>query len=78
MRKVAAMFWCAQVDAAAKDDAEVNSGGGALKQGSARKTKKKGPKGKKGNDLLGLFIRQGTCVRRENQGTVGLETKLSP
>ena len=29
MRKVAAMFWCAQVDAAAKDEAEVDGGGGA-------------------------------------------------
>ena len=29
MRKVAAMLWCAQVDAAAKDEAEVDGGGGA-------------------------------------------------
>ena len=29
MRKVAAVFWCAQVDAAAKDEAEVDGGGGA-------------------------------------------------
>ena len=27
--KVAAMLWCAQVDAAAKVEAEVNGGGGA-------------------------------------------------
>ena len=29
MRKVAAMFWCTQVDAADKDEAEVDGGGGA-------------------------------------------------
>ena len=29
MRKVAAMFWRAHVDAAAKDEAEVDGGGGA-------------------------------------------------
>ena len=29
MQKVVAMFWCAQVDAAAKDEAEVDGGGGA-------------------------------------------------
>ena len=39
MRKVAAMLWCAQVDAAAKVEAEVDGGGGALKPGDARKTK---------------------------------------
>ena len=46
-RKVAAVLWCAQVDAAAKVDAEVDDGGGALKLGDARKTKKKGTKGRK-------------------------------
>ena len=29
MQKVAAMLWCAQVDAAAQDEAEVDGGGGA-------------------------------------------------
>ena len=47
MRKVAAMFWCTQVDAAAKDEAEVDGGGGAPKLGDARKMKQKGTKGKK-------------------------------
>ena len=46
-RKVATMLWCAQVDAAAKVDAEVDSGGGAPKLGDARKMKQKGTKGKK-------------------------------
>ena len=76
-RKVAAVLWCAQVDAAAKVDAEVDSGGGAPKLGDARKTKHKGTEGKR-NDPSVLFIRQGTGVRRENQGTVGLEMKMSP
>ena len=30
-RKVAAAFWCIQVDAAAKGDAEDDGGGGALR-----------------------------------------------
>ena len=46
-RKVAAVLWCAQVDAAAKVDAEVDGGGGALKLGDARKTKQKGTEGEK-------------------------------
>ena len=29
MGKVATMLWCVQVDAAAKDEAEVDGGGGA-------------------------------------------------
>ena len=46
-RKVAAVLWCAQVDAAAKVDAEVDGGGGAPKLGDTRKTKHKGTEGKK-------------------------------
>ena len=46
-RKVAAVLWCAQVDAAAKVDVEVDSGGGAPKLGDTRKTKHKGTEGKK-------------------------------
>ena len=46
-RKVAAVLWCAQVDAAAKVDAEVDGGGGAPKLGDTRKTKQKGTEGKK-------------------------------
>ena len=46
-RKVAAMLWCTQVDAAAKVEAEVDGGGGALKLGDTRKTKHKGTEGKK-------------------------------
>ena len=38
-RKVAAMLWCAQVDGAAKVDAEVDRGGGAPKLDDAGKTK---------------------------------------
>ena len=41
------MLWCAQVEAAAKVDAEVNGGGGAPKLDGSRKTKQKGMKGKK-------------------------------
>ena len=40
-RKVAAVLWCAQVDA------EVDGGGGAPKLGDARKMKQKGTEGKK-------------------------------
>ena len=71
------MLWYNQGDAAAKVGAEVINGGGAPKLDDAGKTKQKGMKGK-GNDPSVLFIRQGRGVRRENQGTVGLETKLSP
>ena len=46
-RKVAAVLWCAQVDAAAKVDAEVDGGGGAPKLGEVRKTKQKGTEGEK-------------------------------
>ena len=46
-RKVAALLWCAQVDAAAKVDAEVDGGGRAPKLGDVRKTKHMGTKGKK-------------------------------
>ena len=76
-QKVAAMLWYNQGDAAAKVGAEVVDGGGAPKLDDAGKTKQKGTKGKR-NDPSVLFIRQGIGVRRENQGTVGLETKLSP
>ena len=43
-RKVTAVLWCAQVDAAAKVDAEVD--GGAPKLDASRKTKQKGTKGR--------------------------------
>ena len=46
-RKATAVLWCAQVDAAAKVDAEVDGGGGAPKLGDARKTKQKGTEGEK-------------------------------
>ena len=46
-RKVAAVLWYAQVDAAAKASAEVDGGGEALKLGDVRKKKQKGTKGKK-------------------------------
>ena len=46
-RKVAAVRWYAQGDAAAKVGAEVDGGGGAPKLGNARKMKQKGTKGKK-------------------------------
>ena len=47
MRKVAAVFWCAQVDAAAKVDAEDDGGGGALRlatQGRQRGRARRGEK----------------------------------
>ena len=56
MRKVAAMLWCAQVDAADKVEAEVDGGGGALKLGDARKTKQKGPKGKRKEMTLRSYL----------------------
>ena len=71
------MLWYNQGDAAAKVGAEVVDGGGAPKLDDAGKTKQKGMKGKR-NDPSVLFIRQGTCARRGDHGTVGLETKLSP
>ena len=46
-RKVAAMLWYNQGDAAAKVGAEVVDGGGAPKLDDAGKTKQKGTKGKK-------------------------------
>ena len=55
-RKVAAVLWCAQVDAAAKVEAEVDGGDGALKPGDARKTKQKGPKGKRKEMTLRSYL----------------------
>ena len=46
-RKVAAVLWYVQGDAAAKVGAEVDGGGEALKLGDVRKKKQKGTKGKK-------------------------------
>ena len=46
-RKVAAVLWYVQGDAAAKASAEVDGGGEALKLGDVRKKKQKGTKGKK-------------------------------
>ena len=73
-RKVAAVLWCVQVDAAAKVGAEVDGGGGAPRMATRGRRSRRAWRGKR-NDPLVLFIRQGTCVRRENQETVGLETK---
>ena len=56
MRKVAAMLRCAQVDAAAKVEAEVDGGGGALKPGDARKTKQKGKKGNRKEMTLRSYL----------------------
>ena len=50
------MLWCAQVDAAAKVDAEVDGGGGALKLGDARKMKQKGSEGKKKEMTLRSYL----------------------
>ena len=72
------MLWYVKGDAAAKDGAEVDGGGGAPKLGGARKTKQRARRKKKRNDPLVLFIKKGTCVRRENQGAANLETELSP
>ena len=55
-RKVAAVLWCAQVDAAAKVDAEVDGGGGALKLGDARKMKQKGSEGKRKEMTLRSYL----------------------
>ena len=76
--KATAVLWCVQGDAAAKVGAEVDGGGGAPKTGRHEEEEAEGHEGGKRNDPSVLFIRQGTCVRRENQGIVGLEMKLSP
>ena len=55
-RKVAAVLWCAQVDAAAKVDAEVDGGGGAPKLGDARKMKQKGSEGKRKEMTLRSYL----------------------
>ena len=55
-RKVAMMLWCAQVDAAAKVEAEVDGSGGALKSGDASKTKQKGKKGKRKEMTLRSYL----------------------
>ena len=54
--KVAAVLWCAQVDAAAKVDAEVDGGGGAPKLGDARKMKQKGSEGKRKEMTLRSYL----------------------
>ena len=56
MRKDAAILWYVQVDAAARDEAEVDGGGGALKPGDARKTKQKGKKGKRKEMTLRSYL----------------------
>ena len=50
------MLRCAQVDAAAKVEAEVDGGGGALKSGDARNTKQKGKKGKRKEMTLRSYL----------------------
>ena len=55
-RKVATVLWCAQVDAAAKVDAEVDGGDGAPKLGSARKMKQKGSEGKRMEMTLRSYL----------------------
>ena len=55
-RKVAAMLYCAQVDAAAKVDAEVDGGGGAPKMGDARKMKQKESEGKRKEMTLRSYL----------------------
>ena len=75
-RKVAAVLWYVQGDAAAKVGAEVDGGGGAPKTG--RHEEAEGHEGEKRDDPSVLFIKQGTWVRRENQGAASLETERSP
>ena len=55
-RKVAAMLYCAQVDAAAKVDAEVDGGGEAPKLGNAMKMKQKGSEGKRKEMTLRSYL----------------------
>ena len=50
------MLWCAQVDAAAKVDAEVDGGGRAPKLGNARKMKQKGLEGKRKEMTLRSYL----------------------
>ena len=77
-RKVAAVLWCVQGDAAAKVGAEVDGGGGAPKTGRREEDEAEGHGGGKRHDPSVLFIKQGTWVRRENQGAASLETERSP
>ena len=46
-RKVAAMLWCAQVDAAAKVEAEVDGGGGAPRLATRGRRRRKERRGEK-------------------------------
>ena len=67
-RKVAAVLWYVQGDAAAKVGAEVDSGGGALKTGRREEDEAEGVGGKeKGNDPSVLFIKKGICQARESR-----------
>ena len=50
------MLWCAQVDAAAKVDAEVDGGGGAPKLGNVKKMKRKGSEGKRKEMTLRSYL----------------------
>ena len=71
------MLWCTQDDAAAKVEAEVDGGGGALKLGDARKTKQKGPKGKRKVMTLRSYLKgKRTCVRHDNQGATKQSCRL--
>ena len=74
MRKVAAMLWCVQVDAATKDEAEVDGGGGAPRR--ATRGRRRRHEGEKRNDPPVLFIRRkNMCQARQSRGH---ETELSP
>ena len=77
-RKIAVVLWCVQGDAAAKVGAEVDGGGGAPKTGRREEEEAEGHEEEKRNDPSVLFIKQGTRIRRENQGAASLETELSP
>ena len=58
-RKVAAMLWYVKGDAAAKDGAEVDGGGGAPKLGGARKTKQRARREKKEMTLWSIYKDKG-------------------
>ena len=73
-QKVAAMLWCAQVDAAAKVEAEVDGGGGAPRL--ATRGRRRRHEGEKRNDPSVLFIRRkNMCQARQSRGH---ETELLP
>ena len=56
MQKGAATLWYVQVDAAARDEAEVDGGGGAPNPATRGRRRRRDEGGKKGNDPSVYFM----------------------